>query len=98
MSLSEILKKTRVAGVDLSVVGDLIKLTPSSGSIPDGLKESVREYKTEIIQAITGEVHHTNPKTGQVWVTQLAKCEHCGYACWGEIEGNPNVWGCLVCR
>ena len=97
MSASSIIRALHARGVSLSVHGGSIRYDAPPGAMSNDLLDAIRAHKAAIIEALTAERHWTNPRTGQAFVTRLARCERCGFACWGEV-GEQSAWACLICH
>jgi hypothetical protein len=97
MKISEMLKASIADGIGLSVNDGRVRATPTVKPLSQAFKDALVANKFELAVTISGERHWTNPKAGKRFVTRLAKCNDCGFACWGEV-GNQDQWGCLVCR
>jgi hypothetical protein len=97
MNTVEILKMAIADGVRLETVDGRIKMLPTTKALSKEFKDGVAANKPEIMVAVSGERHWTNPQTGKAFVTRLKKCERCRFSLWGEV-GNQDQWGCLLCR
>lgn len=52
MTTTELLAMLQQAGITLSVTGDMLEIDAPKGGVPEALRSTIREQKTELISAL----------------------------------------------
>lgn len=95
MTATELLDECRARGVELTAVGDRLRLSGPAGAVEDALRAKLRARKTDLVAALTS----TCPGC-QRPIDEKRRCWHCHYrACGtcGRPTGSAFLARCICC-